>query len=64
MTIMQKKTKKNIIKHNLNWPEIPDLPSWVLIIGGSGFGKTNALLNLIKQQDDEDYIIIDKTFIW
>ena len=21
------KKKKNIIKHNLNWPEIPDLPS-------------------------------------
>ena len=27
-----------------------------MIIGGSGSGKTNALLNLIKQQDDIDKI--------
>ena len=37
--------KKN---HNLNWPDIPDHPYRILIIDGSGSGKTNALLNLIK----------------
>ena len=31
-----------------------------MIIGGSGSGKTNALFNLIKQQDDDDYSTIDK----
>ena len=38
------------INHNPNWPYIPDHPYRVLIIGGSGSGKTNALLNLIKDQ--------------
>ena len=32
--------------HNLKWPYIPDHPYIVLIIGGSGSGKTNVLLNL------------------
>ena len=38
--------------HNLKWPFIPDHPYRILIIGGSGSGKTNALLNLIKAQGD------------
>ena len=38
------------INHNPNWPYIPDHPYRILIIGGSGSGKTNALLNLIKHQ--------------
>ena len=38
------------IIHNRNWPYIPDHPSTILIIGGSGSGKTNVLLNLIKHQ--------------
>ena len=29
----------------------------MLITGGSGSGKTNALLNLIKEQDNIDKII-------
>ena len=29
-----------------------------LIIGGSGSGKTNTLLNLIKEQDDIDKIYL------
>ena len=33
--------KENIKKHNLNWPEIPDYPYRILIIRGSGSGKTN-----------------------
>ena len=32
-----------------------------MIIGGSGSGKTNALLNLIKQQDSK--ILIDKIYL-
>ena len=38
-------TNENIIKHNSKWPYIPDHPYRILIIGGSGSGKTNALLN-------------------
>ena len=33
--------KENIKKHNLNWPEISDYPYRILIIRGSGSGKTN-----------------------
>ena len=45
-------TNENKRKHNLNWPYIPDHPYRILIIGGSGSGKTNALLNLINNQPD------------
>ena len=38
------------INHNRNWPYIRYYPYRILIIGGSGSGKTNALLNLIKHQ--------------
>ena len=38
------------INHNPNWPYIPDHFYRILIIGGSGSGKTNVLLNLIKHQ--------------
>ena len=41
-------TNKNNKKHNEKWPYIPDHPYRILIIGGSGSGKTNALLNLIN----------------
>ena len=34
-------TKENITKHNLNWPKIPGHPYKILIIAGSGSGKTN-----------------------
>ena len=37
--------------HNKKWPYIPDHPNRMLIIGGSGSGKSNVLLNLISQQD-------------
>ena len=45
-------TNENIIEHNSKWPYIPDHPYRILIIGGSGSGKTNALLNLINNQPD------------
>ena len=40
------------------WPHIPDHPYRILIIGGSGSGKTNALLNLINNQLDIDKIYL------
>ena len=41
-------TNENRISHNPNWPYIPDHPYRILIIGDSGSGKTNTLLNLIN----------------
>ena len=41
---------ENKIKHNKNWAYIPDHPQRILIIGGSGSGKINLLLNLIENQ--------------
>ena len=32
------------------------------MIGGSGSGKTNALIDLIKKQDDVNYSFIDKIY--
>ena len=51
-------TKENNKEHNNKWPYIPDHSYRVLIIGGSESGKTNALLNLISQQDDVDKIFL------
>ena len=51
-------TNENIIEHNLKWPYIPDHPYRILIVGGSGSGKTNALLNLINNQLDIDKIYL------
>ena len=45
-------------EHNLNQPYIPDHPYRILIIWGSGTGKTNALLNLILNQPDIDKIYL------
>ena len=51
-------TNENKKEHNLNWPYISDYPYRILIIGGSGTGKTNALLNLINNQQDIDKICL------
>ena len=45
-------------QHNLKWPYIPDHPQEILIIGGSGSGKTNALLSLINNQSDVNKIYL------
>ena len=47
---------KNKTQHNSKWPYIPDHPYIILIIEGSGSGKTNALLTLINNQPDIDKI--------
>ena len=38
--------------------DLTDHPYRILIIGASGSGKTNALLNLINEQDDIDKIYL------
>ena len=42
-------TNKNNKKHNEKWPYIPDHPYRIIIIGSSGSGKANALINLNEQ---------------
>ena len=51
-------TNESKTKHNPDQPYIPDHPYRILITGGSGSGKTNALLNLIKKQPDIDKIYL------
>ena len=52
-------TNENNKEHNEKWPYIPDHPYRILIIVGSGSGKTNTLLNLINEQND-----IDKMYLY
>ena len=52
-------TNENNKEHNEKWPYIPDYSYRILIIGGSGSGKTKTLLNLINEQHD-----IDKTCLY
>ena len=51
-------TNENTIEHNSKWLYIPDHPYSILTVGGSGSGKTNALLNLINNQPDTDKIYL------
>ena len=51
-------TNENNKEHNEKWPFIPDYLYRILIIGGSGSRKTNALLHLIKEQDSIDKIYL------
>ena len=47
---------QNKIQHNLKWPYITNHSYRILMIGRSGYGKINALLNLINNQADIDKI--------
>ena len=47
-------TKENIKENNPILQQIPDHPSRILIIGGSGYGETNSLLNLISHEPNID----------
>ena len=49
---------ENKTEHNKNWPYTQDHPYRILIIGGSGSGKTMVLLNLTKKQPDIDKIYL------
>ena len=49
---------KNNKKHNEKWPYIRDHPYRILIIGRSGSGKTNSLINLINEQNAVDKIYL------
>ena len=51
-------TNENKAKHKKDWPYIVDHPYRILIIGGSGSGKTNLSLNLIENQPDIDNIYL------
>ena len=53
-------TNENKRNRNSKLPFIPNHPYRILIIGGSRSGKTNALLNLINNQQD----IEKNTFPW
>ena len=43
---------ENNKEHNEKWPYIPDHPYRIMIIGSSRSRKTNALINLINEQND------------
>ena len=49
---------ENNEEHNEKWPYIPDYPYRILIIGGSGSGKANTLLNLVNEPKDIDEIYL------
>ena len=49
---------ENKTEHNSKWPYVLDHPYRTLIIGGSGSGKTNALLSLINNQPNIDKIYL------
>ena len=53
---------ENNKNHNRKWSFIPDHPYRMLIIEGSGSGKTSALLNSIKEQDSDE--LIDKIYLY
>ena len=55
-------TNENNDEHNPKWLYIPDHPFRILIVGGSGSGKTNALLSLIKEQDSDK--LIDEIYLY
>ena len=50
---------KTIKEHNPNWPELPDHPYRILIVGSSGSRKTNTLQNLINHEPG-----IDKMYLF
>ena len=51
-------TSDNNKIHNEKRPYIPDHPYKMLIISGSGWGKTNVLINLINEQYHIDKIYL------
>ena len=58
MIIFDDYTNENKTQHNLKLLYIRDHSYRLLIIVGSGSGKTNALLNLINKEPDIDKIYL------
>ena len=56
MTNFDDVVKERIEEANPNWSQIPDHPYKILIIGGSGSGKTNSVFNFINQLDIEKFL--------
>ena len=52
-------TNENNKENNEKWAYILDHPYRIIIIGGFGSGKTNALINLINEQS-----YIDKIYLY
>ena len=55
-------TNENNRDHNKKCPYVPDHSYRMLIIGGSGSGKTNVLLNLKNEQDNDN--VIDNIYLY
>ena len=55
-------TNENNKDYNRKWPYIPDHLYRMLIIGSSGSGKTNSLLNFIKEQASDN--LVDKIYLY
>ena len=49
-------TNENNEEYNVKWLYIPDHPFRMLVTGSSGSEKTNALLNLIREQDNDSFM--------
>ena len=49
---------ENKTERNEKLPYIPDHPYRIIIVGGSGLGKTNELISLINEQNDIDKIYL------
>ena len=49
-------TNENNEEYYVKWQYIPDHPFRMLVIGSSGSEKTNALLNLIREQDNDSFM--------
>ena len=47
---------ENKTEHNKKWPQRPDHPYRIIIIGSSGSGKTNTLLHLLNEKNYIDKI--------
>ena len=58
MTNLDSITNENKKKRNEKWPFIPNHLYRIIIIGGSGSGKTNVLISLINEQNDIDKIYL------
>ena len=54
---------EDIKEHNPNWPVIPEHSYIILIVGGFGSVKTNALLNLTNHEPHIDKIYLSKISI-